>query len=80
MGGAFSNEEVPVSALNKEDIALIEKNYRLLGQLEVPQLFDPDNPNARIFFALADGTENDLSDTSKYTNVANIKRNGAYKD
>jgi len=73
MGGILSSKEVPIRDLNKEDIELIEKNHKLLEQLEVPQLFDQNNPNARLFFALADGTENDMSDPSRFTNIAKLQ-------
>jgi hypothetical protein len=71
--GSFGKEEVPFRGLNEHDIALLQKETALLEKLNVPQLYDASNPNSRIFFLLADGTENDLSDPSKYTNVAKLQ-------
>jgi len=72
--GSLGKEEVPSRDLTEKDMELFEKNNTLLESLEVPQLYDKSNPNARIFFALADGTENDLSDPSKFTNVAKLEK------
>ena len=66
------DEDIPRRGLNQEDIKLIQESFTLMEGLEVPQLYDANNPNSRIFFALADGTGNDLSDPEKYTNVANL--------
>lgn len=34
---------------------------RLVDQMNLPKLYDASNPNSRVFFALADGTENDVN-------------------
>ena len=72
--GDFSKikEDVPYRGLKQEDIQLIQESFALLEGLEVPQLYDANNSHSRIFFVLADGTGNDLSNPEKYTNVANL--------
>lgn len=36
---------------------------RLVEQMNVPKLYDSTNVNSRVFFALADGTENDVANS-----------------
>ena len=72
MGNFISKEDVSYRSLNQKDFDTIDKAYTLLEQMEVPQLYDANNPHSRIFIALADGTENDLSNPDKYTNVAKL--------
>jgi len=36
---------------------------RLVEQMNVPKLYDASNVNSRVFFALADGTENDVANS-----------------
>jgi hypothetical protein len=72
MGVFEEKEEVSARELRDDEIELIQNNSDLVKQLNIPQLFDLNNPNSRIFIAFADGTNNDLSDSSKFTNVAKL--------
>lgn len=49
---------------------------RLVDQMNLPKLYDASNPNSRVFFALADGTENDVNnpDMGAATNIGILSR------
>jgi len=79
MGRFLSKEEVSSHYPASEDWELYEDTRQAFESLDVPNLFDRNDPQNRLFVALADGTENDLKDRRKYTNVAllndELKRN-----
>lgn len=69
MGRLLSQEEVTSHAPKPEDWEMYEKARNAFESFNVSQLFDQNDPHNRLFIALADGTENDLKDPEKYTNV-----------
>ena len=73
MGQFFSKEEVSSHTPTLEDWELYGKALKNLESFEVSQIYDRNDPHSRLFFVLADGTENDLKDPDKYTNVALLK-------
>lgn len=79
MGRFLSKEEVSSHAPTSEDWELYEKSRKVFKSFEVSRLFDRNDPHSRLFVIMADGTENDLKDPSKHTNVAllndELKRN-----
>jgi len=70
--GSLYKEDVSYRYIDENDIELIENNNTLLKEFEIPILYQKENPNARIFFILADGTENDLSNPNKLTNIGKL--------
>jgi hypothetical protein len=70
MGRFLSQEEVTYHAPKPEDWGLYDKVRKVFGSFDVPHLFDQNDPHNRLFIVLADGTENDLKDLEKHTNVA----------
>ena len=69
MGRFLSQEVVAYHAPKPEDWELYDKAIKAFGSFDVPHLFDQNDPHDRLFVVLADGTENDLKDPEKYTNV-----------
>jgi hypothetical protein len=69
MGRFLSKEEVSSHGPTSEDWELYRKTQIAFESFEVSQLFDLNDIHNRLFVALADGTENDLKDPSKFTNV-----------
>ena len=53
---------------------------KLVEQMSLPKLYDASNPNSRVFFALADGTENDVNNPNMgpATNIGILSK--AFKD
>jgi hypothetical protein len=74
MGRFLSKEEVSSHTPTSEDWEMHEKARKAFKSFEVPRLFDRNDPHSRLFVALADGTENDLKDPDKYTNVGVLDR------
>jgi hypothetical protein len=48
---------------------MYDKAWKTFESFGASQLFDQNDPHNRLFVALADGTENDLKNPEKYTNV-----------
>jgi hypothetical protein len=69
MGRFLSKEEVGSHAPTPEEWELYENSRKAFESFDVPKLFDPNDPHSRLFVAMADGTENDLKDSGKTTNV-----------
>jgi hypothetical protein len=74
MGQFLSKEEVSSYSPSDGDWGLYEKARNAFESFDVPRLFDRNDPHSRLFVVLADGTENDLKDLSKYTNVGVLDR------
>jgi len=74
MGRFLSQEEVSSHAPVSEDWELFENARKAFESFRVLQLFDRNDPHSSLFVALADGTENDLKDPGKYTNVGLLRR------
>jgi hypothetical protein len=79
MGRFLSKEEVSSYSPSDGDWELYEKALKDFESLDVPRIFDQKDPHSRLFVIMADGTENDLKDPGKHTNVAllndELKRN-----
>jgi hypothetical protein len=56
-----------------EDWELHEKARNAFESFDILQLFNQNNPHSRLFVAQADGTENNLKDPDKYTNIALLR-------
>jgi hypothetical protein len=74
MGEYLSREQVGSHAPTATDWSLLEHARQVFDSFEVPQILDPSDPHSRIFFALADGTQNDLRTPEKLTNVALLEK------
>ncbi len=74
MGDYFKfNENVSSKEVGVREIGQVIETLTSLELMETPVLYDPNNPDARLFFVLADGTGNNLSDPNKFTNVAKLR-------
>lgn len=74
MGRFLSQEEVTSHGPTSKDWKLYEKTWKAFQTFNVSQLFDQNDPHARLFVALADGTENDLKDPAKFTNIGLLNK------
>lgn len=70
-----SIDGVDVKVATPEQLSTYAVAETQLDAFEVPKLYDSTNPNARVFFALFDGTGNDLiKDPQHMTNVGLLTR------
>jgi len=74
MGSILSNKSVSYHSPSSEDWEEYKKNIESFKEFKVPKIFDEKNKHDYLFIALADGTENDMKEPSKYTNVANLEK------
>ncbi|MGE4492121.1 MAG: DUF2235 domain-containing protein [Syntrophotalea sp.] len=81
MGWFLSKKEVSSHTPISEDWELHGEALAKFEAFKFPQLYDRKDPHSRLFVALADGTENDLKNPRKYTNVGllnnELKRNNS---
>jgi len=73
MGSILSNKSVSYHSPSSEDWEEYKKNIESFKEFKVPKIFDEKNKHDYLFIALADGTENDMKEPSKYTNIAKIR-------
>jgi hypothetical protein len=73
MGNILSKSSVSYHSPTQEDWDVYDKSINAFKSFEVPKIFDEQNKHDYLFIALADGTENDMKDPSKFTNVALLK-------
>ena len=73
MGNILSKSSVSYHSPIQEDWDVYDKSINAFKSFEVPKIFDENNKHDYLFIALADGTENDMKDPSKYTNVALLR-------
>ncbi|MDY0251461.1 MAG: DUF2235 domain-containing protein [Pseudomonas sp.] len=74
MGRFLSNEEVSSHSPTSADWEWYEKAQKAFESFDVPHLFEQNDPHSRLFVALADGTENDLKEPGKCTNVGKLDK------
>lgn len=69
------NDGVDVKVATSEHLASYSKAQAQLDAFKVPNLYDSNDPNARVFIALFDGTGNDaINDPAHITNVGILKK------
>ncbi len=73
MGGVVSKEKVSYHSPNEKDWELYENSIKSFKSFKIPKIFDEKNKHDYLFIVLADGTENDLKNPNRYTNVAKLK-------
>ncbi len=80
MGGVLSKEKVSYHLPIEKDWELYEKSKKSFNSFKIPKIFDEKNKHDYLFIALADGTENDLKNSDRYTNVARLQRELKYQN
>ncbi|MBN2767917.1 MAG: DUF2235 domain-containing protein [Campylobacterales bacterium] len=74
MGNMLSKSSVSYHSPTQDDWDVYDKSINAFKSFEVPKIFDEQNKHDYLFIALADGTENDMKDPSRYTNVAVLRK------